>query len=70
MLQVWGAYIWRGLFLEFYGIFYHLFCIPHDELIYDLPSYGIIFVIDTGHLKIDFLSFSSHLLVHCICHHQ
>ena len=31
---------------------------------------GIIFIIDTGHHKIDFLSFSSHLLVHCICHHQ
>ena len=32
--------------------------------------YGIIFIIDAGHHKIDFLSFSSHLLVHCICHHQ
>ena len=35
------ACIWRGLFLEFYGSFYHLFCISHDELIifYDLPWY-------------------------------
>ena len=32
--------------------------------------YGIIFIIDAGHHKICFLSFSSHLLVHCICHHQ
>jgi len=32
--------------------------------------YGIIFIIDAGHHKIGFLSFSSHLLVHCICHHQ
>ena len=32
--------------------------------------YGIIFIIDAGHHKIGFLSFSSHLLVHCIRHHQ
>ena len=32
--------------------------------------YGIIFVIDAGHHQIGFLSFSSHLLVRCICHHQ
>ena len=60
-----GAYFWN-----FMVVFIIYFVFLMMSLLFFMIYHGIIFVIDTGHHKIDFLSFSSHLLVHCICHHQ
>ena len=60
-----GAYFWNFMVVF---IIYFVFLMMNS--LFFMIYHGIIFVIDTGHHKIDFLSFSSHLLVHCICHHQ
>ena len=69
-LQVWGLVFGGAYFWNFMVVFIIYFVFVMMNLLFFMIYHGIIFVIDTGHHKIDFLSFSSRLLVHCICHHQ
>ena len=69
-LQVSGLVFGGAYFWNFMVVFIIYFVFLMMNLLFFMIYHGIIFVIDTGHHKIDFLSFSSHLLVHCICHHQ
>ena len=69
-LQVWGLVFGGAYFWNFMVVYIIYFVFLMMNLLFFMIYHGLIFVIDTGHHKIDFLSFSSHLLVHCICHHQ
>ena len=69
-LQVSGLVFGGAYFWNFMVVFIIYFVFLMMNLLFFMIYHGIVFVIDTGHHKIDFLSFSSHLLVHCICHHQ
>ena len=70
LLCIWGLVFGGAYFWNFMVVFIIYFVFLMMNLLFFMIYHGIIFVIDTGHHKIDFLSFSSHLLVHCICHHQ
>ena len=51
-LRVWGAYIWRGLFSEFYGILN----------LYIINSLGYLFVMFTTIIAFDVMSLRERIL--------